>query len=415
MAITKFSYEVDPWNSDLPCYLHLTSPHYSGTEDAFTVPASPNYPHLLSGTPSRYFLKTSYIIDVSALTGARPCTLYDSTSAVTLTRVTGVPSTNQYRIVTDLSSKRRSVIEFHSGQAGHTIDYDMYIIGGLLEETDWNDIRLDVDNLIIDQDDQFSQTGLYSSLVIPANITTYKVKALCYCGNNIIAFIKESDDRIYTKSILDIDNETAITTYPVHAVGNMGRLVYIGSNNICYLSEPNRYIQKKSILDVDNATALSTVACGAVYAYCGNDIIVVKTDSVNYLRSKLITDVDNFTTITSDFIPSPASYVGGNKIVYGGVASANLYIKNYNDTNNGSLVSTLNTAGVPAIGVGNNKFIYRADADDKYYIKSMLEQDNASIVLDLNSTNVRYIGNGKIMYTDSSDEKLYTISLKDFV
>jgi hypothetical protein len=127
-----YDYEVDPWNSDLPCYIHLQSTYYGGTQLSFIVPSSPTYPHILAGTPSRYFLNTNFIIDVSALTGARPILLRDTTSSVTLTRVVGSPNTNQYRVVTDLTSHRRSCIEFHSGQAGHYIDYDMYTLGGVL-------------------------------------------------------------------------------------------------------------------------------------------------------------------------------------------------------------------------------------------------------------------------------------------
>jgi hypothetical protein len=421
MAITKFSYEVDPWNSDLPCYLHITSPHYLGTEDAFTVPASPNYPHLLSGTPSRYFLKTSYIIDVSALTGARPCSLYDSTSSVTLTRVTGAPSTNQYRIVTDLTSKRRSIIEFHLGQAGHTINYDMYIIGGLLEETDWNDIRQDVDNLIIDQDDQFSQTGIYSSITIPSAITTYKVDDVCYCGNNTIVFKKNSDGLLYRKSILDVDNATAIIT---SAYDPLGKFCYIENNKICFRNYTGGILYTKSILDVDNAIAItSSITNGAILAYCGNNYIVFGSNGA-YIRRKLTTDVDNATTITSDFaVASSINYVGGNKITYSDSAGGNFYIKNYNDSSNGTAVTTTNQSSVSGIsivcGIGNNQIIFLNTVNHMLYKKSIFDVDNVTILSTVypwtgSTSALIYVGNGKIVYIDNTTQYLYILSIKDY-
>jgi hypothetical protein len=127
----------DPFNSDLPASLHIQSTYYGGNHPTLLIPVSPNYPEILGGTPSRYFLKTNFIIDVSALATTKPCLIYDSTSALLLTRVTGTPGTNTYRIVTDVTSHRRNIIEFSSTQAGHEIDYDLYAIGGVLNAGDW--------------------------------------------------------------------------------------------------------------------------------------------------------------------------------------------------------------------------------------------------------------------------------------
>jgi hypothetical protein len=138
MAITYKNYNVDPFNADTPDYQRLQTAYYGGSEANFTAPAAANYP--ASGS-TRYFLEIPYIIDVSDLAGSRPIALRDVTGAVTLTRVTGSPGANQYR-VSPATSERRGIIELHSGQAGNTIGADLYHIGGQLRAEDINNISI---------------------------------------------------------------------------------------------------------------------------------------------------------------------------------------------------------------------------------------------------------------------------------
>jgi len=61
----------------------------------------------------------------------------DVTGGVTLTRVTGVPGVNQYRVAPD-DSKTPHVIELNSGQAGNTIGYDFYSFGSIADAENFN-------------------------------------------------------------------------------------------------------------------------------------------------------------------------------------------------------------------------------------------------------------------------------------
>lgn len=131
----KVNYSVDPWDSDDIKYLHVQSLEYSGNNADLTAPSAPNFPNPLSASSTRYFLDTPWIIDVSDLAGSRPIIIKDVTTATVLTRVSGSPGANEYRVPPATSSRRHS-IEIHSGQAAHQIGYDMYAIGSVLDETD---------------------------------------------------------------------------------------------------------------------------------------------------------------------------------------------------------------------------------------------------------------------------------------
>jgi hypothetical protein len=121
-----YDWSVDPFNSDAVTKLHVCSSSQSGCFCDLIAPASPTFPNACGGSPSRYFLYTHWILEFSC-----PQTICDETSAVELTRVSGAPGTNEYRIPTT-DSNQRNVIEFDSGQAGHTISFDMYVDGSML-------------------------------------------------------------------------------------------------------------------------------------------------------------------------------------------------------------------------------------------------------------------------------------------
>lgn len=178
MARTYYDYTVDPFASDTPDYIHYETSEYGGSDDDFTAPGAANFP---PSAPTRYFLYTPYIIDVSALAGARPIAIKDVDTAVTLTRVSGAPGANEYRIPAS-TSKSRGVIELHSGQAGHSIGVDMYIIGGTLLAESFEtaltlngDLRVDGGDIGLSTDTNLIQ--------IAANSVTINGETNIYNGN----------------------------------------------------------------------------------------------------------------------------------------------------------------------------------------------------------------------------------------
>jgi hypothetical protein len=122
---------------DISAYYHVQSVTKGGTFLDLVVTSAANYPDALAGTPSRYFGYFPMRIDRSDLSGSRPIVVKDETTATTLTRVTGSPSTNEYRIPPE-NSIRRNTVEFHSGQAGHTISYDYYGEATMFSADEWN-------------------------------------------------------------------------------------------------------------------------------------------------------------------------------------------------------------------------------------------------------------------------------------
>lgn len=123
MADTYKDAAHDPFASDaITEYYHIQSAYYAGSYANVTVAAAANYPVT---TPTRYFVQLPLSIDVSALAGSRPISVYDVTAGTGLTRVSGVPGANQYRIP-PATSVRRNVIEVHSGQAGDVLGFDYY-------------------------------------------------------------------------------------------------------------------------------------------------------------------------------------------------------------------------------------------------------------------------------------------------
>lgn len=148
-AFEYLSSTLDPFDSDTPSYARYRTASEGGTDPQLTCPALPNYPDTRSGNAStRYFMEFPGQIDMSDLGGTRTLTLKDG--ATELSRVTGVPVANQYR-VSPVDSERRTVFEMNVSQAGNAIDYDFWIIGGILNGQDFNDINI-TGNLTIEGD-----------------------------------------------------------------------------------------------------------------------------------------------------------------------------------------------------------------------------------------------------------------------
>jgi hypothetical protein len=119
----------DPFASDAVTeYHHIQSTYYSGSYPNVTAPAAANFP---VQTPTRYFLSLPFVIDATALTGARPVLLRDVDNTTDLTRVTGAPGANQFRVAPS-DSAYNIIIELHSGQAGVEIGYDLYATEGAM-------------------------------------------------------------------------------------------------------------------------------------------------------------------------------------------------------------------------------------------------------------------------------------------
>jgi hypothetical protein len=133
------NYTVDPWDSDTAYPVRIQSEYYTGDWNNITTPAAANFPPTESGeTPTRYLVDLPGIIDVSDLLGARQMLIRNVTDGVNMTRVTGAPGNNEYR-VPPATSGRRSVIEINGLQANKVIGYDYYMIGSILNEVDATD------------------------------------------------------------------------------------------------------------------------------------------------------------------------------------------------------------------------------------------------------------------------------------
>lgn len=141
MANTYYDYEVDPFDGDAITHLHFQSSYYGGSDPQIISPDNANFPNAKAGTPTRYFIKTPFIIDVSDLSGAYPMTIRDSTLGLELTRVSGVPTSGEYRIP-NATSERRNIIEVHVDQSDTAFDYDLYAVGGVLDADEFNDITI---------------------------------------------------------------------------------------------------------------------------------------------------------------------------------------------------------------------------------------------------------------------------------
>jgi hypothetical protein len=119
---------------DISEYYRVQSTSKGGSYNDITASTAVNYP---VNTPTRLFLELPQRVDRSDLSGTRPITVTDETVAVDLTRVTGAPTGNEYRISPE-SSIRRDIIEISSTKTGNSISYDYYGLGSVLNEDEVN-------------------------------------------------------------------------------------------------------------------------------------------------------------------------------------------------------------------------------------------------------------------------------------
>ena len=147
MAIERISkdWQADPWNAttDTVSSMHIQSTHYGGNFEAITAPSTANFPDALAGTPSRYFVNLPLSIDVTDLAGAKPIAIYDNDSSATLTRVTGAPAANQYRVPVT-ASERNNAIEINAAQAGNELEFDFYGMNTVMDADAYDYFRNDI-------------------------------------------------------------------------------------------------------------------------------------------------------------------------------------------------------------------------------------------------------------------------------
>lgn len=147
MKPSKINFAGDPFNSDAVTeFIHVKSVGYSGSDEDLTAPAAGNFPPI---TLNRYFIVLPFVPDLTDLTGSRPMLIKDVTGGVALTRVTGVPGTNEYRVAT-AGSQTPHIIELNSGQAAHVIAYDFYAIASIADKEDFNNPEITGDLEVAD-------------------------------------------------------------------------------------------------------------------------------------------------------------------------------------------------------------------------------------------------------------------------
>lgn len=231
-----FNYTGDPFNADaIASYPRIQTAYYSGPYDNFTAPASPNFPLLDEDViPARYFLYLPFIPDISNL-GDRPLLVRDVTNSVTLTKVTGSPTANQYRIA-PANSKTPEVIELNAAQAGVTIGIDAYATGTVQNEYEIeNPILTTISNDVIFNgitDSTTKDTGsviLQGGLGIEKNIVAggYCKTTLGYIQNKR-TYAATNSDITYLLKIQEIglwDMDASATQTVSHGIDNIDKII----------------------------------------------------------------------------------------------------------------------------------------------------------------------------------------------
>lgn len=239
MATNKYyDYQIDPFDSDQTYPIHIQSAYYSGTIPNILAPESVNFP---DDTPTKAFLKLPYIIDVSALDGARPISLYDVTDDAELTRVTGVPGSGEYRLVTNTDSHARHVIQLHTDQLNHELGFDLYALGSNLLSDDLNSILKGVSAIVIASENSSIFSKLNANLIIPnndddtASKIQSKIDEFYDAGYGCNITFMEGDyyfrgSRIVLKSNTQLRCCGKVTFY--RAVNALDSLIYIGDTGV---------------------------------------------------------------------------------------------------------------------------------------------------------------------------------------
>jgi len=283
-----------------------------------------------------------------------------------------------------------------------------------------NSLYTQNDITIHSQKDKFYDTGVIDDMEFERKnvITTYAIdEIIAYCGDGIIIFTKNSDNKLYKKSITDVDNETALTTYAIYD------FAYCGDGIIIFTKSSDNKLYKKSITDVDNETNITTFTASKP-RYIGDGLIVYIKASDSKVYRKSITDVDNVTNITTYTVGGYLLYVGNissgvsRYILFAKQSDSKLYIKD-------ALVldtETLLFDGVVdalACYIGNGKFIFKTSSI--WYIKSIWQIDSVDTGDKIGSIDAwgntipEYVGNGYIVYEGYPGFGFIALkSIKDF-
>jgi len=135
----------DPVDNSIADYYYWMSTSSTGNSttifDDLVCPASPNFP--ASTLASRYMSYFPGEIDYDGVIATtRPLIIKDVNTTTFLSRVApgGSLTANTYKIFPG-TAETPSRVEFHSGQAGHSISYHGYFINSIATSTDFNDIN----------------------------------------------------------------------------------------------------------------------------------------------------------------------------------------------------------------------------------------------------------------------------------
>jgi hypothetical protein len=311
------------------------------------------------------------------------------------------------KIFTSTSTSPKS-ITMNNGDldvGGNTISEGDTTINGLLNATGYN-VKFDSKRIIYTNDD-FIYTGLIDSFKNPDGdeINSDISYAPSYIGLNNILFYKNSDFKMYKKSVNDVNNAINLTTYSVQNTG----FAYCGNNIVVFAKHSDNKLYKKSVNDIDNETNLTTadVATGGA-VYIGANNIIYRNGGTGFIRKKSINDINNYTEITT-YLTNGAIYIGNNTILI--TKNDNkLYKKSVNDIDGEANITTYTAFSF--IYIGNDKILF-IKSDNKLYIKSVHDVDNERIVMSNAVSGLTYIGNGIIIYR-ASDGHFYKKDIKDF-
>jgi hypothetical protein len=178
MADTYYDYTADPWNSDATDKIRVQSTEYAGGYADITAPAAVNYP---PSAATRLFVTLPHMIDVSDLGGSYPIIIKNVTDAVVLTRVSGSPGSNEYRVPA-ATSKRRDVIELNADKVSKVIGFDYYGIGSILNAEDF-ETQLNINGVVRVDDATDASSTTTGSLQTDGGLAVVKKT---YLGDSVV-------------------------------------------------------------------------------------------------------------------------------------------------------------------------------------------------------------------------------------
>lgn len=272
-AYDPFAATVD----DIAEFYHVQSQSEGGLYLDIIAPATGNFP---VSTKNRYFVYFPHAIDQSDLSGTRPITVTDEDTATPLTRVASTvsPGANQYRMA-PTDSKRRHVVELHSGQAGHIISFDYYGFASVLDEDE-----VEIINKV--EYDTYTTTANYTI----TDIDGYR---------NILCSIQNVGDITITLPTVSDNENRVIKIYKDH---NNGKVIVDGKGA--------EQIQDRTV----------------EYLFSAWDYIVVRSDATQWVIESMYSCINtgwisrsdwtnvHLGTIALDYDSSSGSFIDGEVI-----------------------------------------------------------------------------------------------------